>query len=120
MLDKFDIGVDRTSDFSWDDIQGNRIMATLSYFGILWLIPFFARRNSPFVKFHLNQGILISILALLLPFLNILLEKVPVMGSFIYVVLAFVAAGFLLLGAANAAFGRARALPVFGRVKIIK
>ena len=43
------------------DVNDNKLMAILSYFSLLWLVPFLTKTHekSPFVKFHLNQGILL-------------------------------------------------------------
>ena len=43
------------------DVQDNKLMAILSYVGLLWLVPLLTKSHekSPFVKFHLNQGILV-------------------------------------------------------------
>lgn len=38
------------------DVQANKSIAWLSYLGILFLIPMFTRKNSPFCQFHVKQG----------------------------------------------------------------
>lgn len=52
--------------------QGNsnqRLMAILSYLGILFLIPMLSsEKNDPFVKFHLNQGIVLFIIGAIVSF----------------------------------------------------
>lgn len=47
---------DMTSQFDPRDIQNNKVMAILAYFGILVLIPIFAAKESKFARFHANQG----------------------------------------------------------------
>ena len=42
-----------------DDIKAHNIMAALSYFGILLILPWFFASKSPFVQFHLRQGIVV-------------------------------------------------------------
>jgi uncharacterized membrane protein len=39
------------------DIEKNRTIASLSYFGLLCLIPLFGKRHSKFVQFHAKQGL---------------------------------------------------------------
>ena len=43
------------------DVQANKVMAILAYFGILVLIPLFAAKESPFARFHANQGLILLI-----------------------------------------------------------
>ena len=38
-------------------VDQNRILAAISYFGILFLIPLLIVKNDEFVKFHVKQGI---------------------------------------------------------------
>jgi len=45
-----------TSDDA-SDIQANKILALLSYFWLLFLVPWFLAPNSRFARFHAKQGI---------------------------------------------------------------
>lgn len=86
-----------------DDVEENKDMAALSYAWILSLVVFFTRRNSPFVRFHAKQGIVLFILSIvfwMIPFVGRLLELV---------VLAFCAFGFIA-----AAQGQWKDLPFVG------
>ena len=47
------------------DIEQNKVMAVLAYFGILVLIPIFAAKESKFARFHSNQGLVLCIAAVL-------------------------------------------------------
>jgi uncharacterized membrane protein len=94
------------------DAANNKVMAVLSYWGVLWLAPFFMAKQSPFVKYHLNQGIVVfaiyvvgSILATVLGMISSMLAMV---GSLVYLV-GFV---FAVLGSLNAWNGKAAPLPV--------
>lgn len=48
---------DTTASYSQQDIDQNKIMGILSYFGILVLIPIFAAKESPFARFHANRAL---------------------------------------------------------------
>ena len=88
---------------SVDDAQANRDIAALAYVWILSVVIYFSRKNSPFVRFHSKQGIvlfLLSILVWFIPFVGRILELV---------VLAFCALGFL-----SAAQGQWKELPLVG------
>ena len=42
-----------------NDVQSNKVMAILAYFGILFLIPLLAAKESPFARYHTNQGLVL-------------------------------------------------------------
>ena len=46
------------------DVQQNRGIAWLSYVGLLFLVPLFARKSSDYCKFHVKQGATIVALEL--------------------------------------------------------
>ena len=52
---------DTTADYAQDDIEKNKVMAVLAYFGILVLIPIFAAKDSKFARFHANQGLVLAL-----------------------------------------------------------
>ena len=43
------------------DAQDNKAMGILAYLGILVLVPIFAAKESPFARFHANQGLVLLI-----------------------------------------------------------
>ena len=43
------------------DFEKNKIFAILAYLGILVLIPILAAKDSPFAKYHANQGLVLLI-----------------------------------------------------------
>ena len=52
--------------FGQDEVRRNKAMGVLSYIGILVLIPLLAGdRRSEYVKHHMNQGIVLTILSVL-------------------------------------------------------
>ena len=119
--------VDPEMQFDPQDVQKNKVMAILAYFGILVVVPLFAAKESKFARFHANQGlvllicdaaysvgygILSSILdhfAHNLSFATLLLGVIPLV--------LFV---FSILGIINAASGKATKLPVVGDFRILK
>jgi hypothetical protein len=48
------------------DAANNKGMAVLSYLGALVLIPLFARKDSPFARFHINQGLVLMFAEMIL------------------------------------------------------
>jgi uncharacterized membrane protein len=47
--------------FDAKDIEENKYVAALSYFGILFVVPMFLKKESPFAQFHAKQGLVITI-----------------------------------------------------------
>ena len=105
-----------TDEFDPADIQANKIIAILSYIGILVLVPILAANGSKFAKFHANQGLILLIIEfivgifVLFPFINILAT-----------LLWLLAFSLSIIGIVNAASGNATELPLIGSsIKLLK
>ena len=53
---------DTTSAYTLRDARDGKGMSCLCYLWILWVIPFFAARKSPFVRYHLGQGLMLLLM----------------------------------------------------------
>lgn len=83
------------------DIRDNKDIAALGYVWVLSIFAFFYRQNSPFVRFHARQGMVLFGLSIAFAF-------VPVIGRFLELgVLALAIMGFLA-----AAQGQFKELPM--------
>ena len=102
---------DTTANYSAADISNNKVMAILCYLGILWLIPFLTAKESPFVKYHLNQGLTLLIVGLA----TAVVSWIPVIGWLCGVVVFALA----IIGIVNVVNGKAQELPVIGRFKLL-
>lgn len=118
---------DFTGQFDQNDIASNKVMAVLAYIGILFLVPFFAAKNSRFARFHTNQGLVLFIFEMIwgvvFGIVNGILYRVPVVGAIIGIVGWVVSVLFLVLmivGIVNAAQGKAKQLPLIGGITILK
>jgi len=118
---------DTTDQFDPADIQQNKMIALLSYLGILFLVPLLAAPNSRFARFHANQGLVlfiveivgsiaISILSGIFAFIWILWFIIPILWA-VYGIGVFV---LFILGIVNATGGKAKELPLVGKIKILK
>lgn len=88
--------------------SNNTLMAALSYFGILVIVPLLTdAKNDPFVKFHIKQGIVLLITYVIFGFI----VWVPIIGWALGVVL-FV---LFLMGLINALNGQQKPLPIIGQ-----
>lgn len=97
------------------DIESNKVIACLSYIGILVLIPLLLAKDSRFAQYHANQGLLLLIIDVLLGILSI----IPVVNIFagIIGVVVFV---FCIIGIVAALKGEAKELPIIGKYRILK
>lgn len=85
------------------DIEENKLIAVLSYLGILFLIPLLAKKDSPYAQFHAKQGMVLFILSLFLviPFLNFLI-------GIVFLIL-------WIIGIINVLSGKMAELPLIGQ-----
>lgn len=113
-------GSDYTSQYSDSDIQQNKGMAVLSYFGFLFLVPLLAAPQSPYARFHVNQGVVLFILDVILGAISFALGFIPVAGAIIGYVLYVCLLVFVIMGIVNAATGKVKELPLIGKIRIIK
>ena len=113
---------DYTASFDPADVQSNKVMGVLAYLSWLVLIPLFAARNSPFARFHCNQGIVLALAEVVagvilgigrrLPLIGWVFRLVGILASVAWIVLA-------VIGILNALNGRAKELPIIGGIKIL-
>lgn len=47
--------------FDPKDVADNKLIATLSYIGILFLVPLLAKKESPFCQYHAKQGLVLCL-----------------------------------------------------------
>lgn len=89
-----------------------RVLAALSYLGILCLIPLIVNRDNRFVEFHARQGfilwvwLLLAIFSLVVPVLGMLFFR----GSLSFILL------LSILGLVSVIMGRFWQLPLVGRL----
>jgi uncharacterized membrane protein len=106
----------KPADFMSADVAANRYLCILCYFGILFLIPLFLRKDSPYVRFHCNQGLLLMLTAALVE----LVSHFPVFGW-----AAGLAGGIFCLvsffkGIGSTTKGRMDRLPIIGDINLIR
>lgn len=114
------------------DIENNKVMAVLSYFGVLCLIPVFGAKDSPFARFHANQGISLAILGIGFPIVKAILKSIFYAISFSLGLTMSTILGILggavslfvfvlsIMGIVYACKGEMKELPLIGKIKILK
>ena len=112
---------DSSAAYTRRDAKEGKWMSVLCYLWVLWLIPFFAKRESPYVRYHLGQGLMLLLMdSLGATFIGIAL----LFGSILPVAApAFTALGEValllscllkLFGVGCALQGKAKELPLVG------
>lgn len=107
---------DRTNSFDRTDIDQNKVIAALAYFGILFFLPLIACPDSKFGRFHANQGLILLICSVIGGFLNI----IPILGNIASAIIGLIVFIFFLYGLINTLNGYAKELPYVGGILIIK
>ncbi len=124
----FNNTADYTSEFEQTDIASNKAFAALAYLGILVLIPILAAPNSKFARFHSNQGLALLIVnvvtSIALSIIRIAMYAIAdPLGRIISVITWAVGILILVLaiiGIINAVQGKAKELPLIGKIKLLK
>ena len=106
------------------DVEKNKIMACIGYLGILVLVPLLVAKDSPFAKFHANQGLMLTVGTIALSFalgmVFIVLHFIPVLGfiagcfgCLLFPALSILYLVLVVLGIMNAYSGKMKPLPMF-------
>ncbi|EKN12188.1 hypothetical protein HMPREF1076_03353 [Parabacteroides goldsteinii CL02T12C30] len=118
---------DSTAQFDPRDIKQHKGMSILAYFGPLVLIPILAAKDSPFARYHSNQGLLLCIACIIYGIAYSILSGVILAISWrLYFVVSiigligFVFAVLAVIGILNAVNGRAKELPLIGKYRLLK
>jgi uncharacterized membrane protein len=121
------VGPGETLEVDPEDAEKNKIYGILAYLGILCLVPILAAKDSPFAKYHANQGLVLFLLEIVLWFalymVSILLTMLPGGLGLLSAILGLVYLVpliLLILGVINAAAGKCVPLPVIGGIKLLK
>lgn len=102
------------------DVNQNKVFAILAYFGILFFLPLVCCKDSPYGKFHANQGLLIFLLEIALTIAGIVLGFLPIIGGLISWLLRVGLLVLAILGIVSASRGEMKPLPLIGGITIIK
>ena len=114
----YDFGSRETyRDFIDKDVLENKGMAALSYFGILFLIPLLTRKNSPFVRFHLNQAISLFLARVALWAFALFTGG---LGAFLPAIGRIFTFGCAIAGIVAALGGKRKRLPIVGDFEVLK
>jgi len=124
---------DKTDSFDKDEIKTHKTFALLCYLGPLLLLPLINKlhRKSKYMSFHINQGVNIIILYILVfifsGILTSLFKEVYMYSSytpgwvlFVNYVLNGIVIILNILGIVNTASNKSKELPLIGKFRFIK
>lgn len=115
---------DTTKDYDKQDIEKNKVMAILAYFGILVLVPIFGAKDSKFARFHANQGLILCIIWFAIWLIGQVFAaiswKLYAVLSIVFIIVYLLLTVLAILGIINAANGKAKELPLVGKYRILK
>ena len=111
------------------DAQQKKVMGILAYLSWLVIVPWIAAKESPFARYHTNQGLVLAIVEIAWWILSAILTAIATAAyslGFLAVIgviswiLGIVFLVFSILGIVNAAKGEMKPLPIIGGIKILK
>ena len=123
---------DYSGAYSAGDISANRIFAVISYIPFICIYTaLVSAKKSPYVKFHAGQGLVLFIaeiiIAALMWAVGFALSFVPVIGTILAFPLSVLSWAIELLEFAAIGYGiylaytgKAKELPVIGKIRILK
>ena len=124
-VNQFTGTTDTTEKYDQIDIAQNKAVSVIAYISWLVLIPLLKAKSSPFARFHTNQGLVLWLLSIgwsiargVISF--VLLSASPYLEPVVSL-LGVVNILFLVLmvvGIVNAAQGKAKELPIIGKIKL--
>jgi uncharacterized membrane protein len=121
------MGTPEALEVDAEDAEKNKIFGILAYLWILFLVPMLAAPNSPFAKYHANQGLVLFLswfaIGILQFVIGIILAMLPSFLGFlgaVFGLLYLAPLALLIYGIINAAAGKCVPLPVIGGIKLLK
>ena len=99
------------------DVEKNKVMAIFAYLVCLCIVPLISVKDSPYVRYHVNQGMI-----LLGGWVVCFVFSITPIGiiRFISYPMQFGLFLLMVLGIINAATGKMAPLPFIGRISVLK
>ena len=101
-------------------MEGNKLLAAISYIGILFLVPLLAAKDDAFARYHANQGLVLFIANIAAAIVGFILGFIPVIGIIVAWIIRIALFVLMILGIINALKGEMKPLPLIGGIEIIK
>ena len=110
------------------DAEDNKIMGILAYLGPLVLAPIIAAKDSPFARYHANQGLILLIASIVFSIAMGIINSILLAISWRLLIISVLLGGavsvgiliLMIIGIMNAAKGEMKELPYIGKYTILK
>lgn len=102
--------------FSAKEKEDGKLMAILSYVGVLSLVPYLAEKDNKWVRYHAIQGVNLFIIEVIL----YIIRMIPILGWIVGWLGSIVTLVISIIGIVNVCNGEAKELPIVGKIKFIK
>lgn len=114
--------------FNKEDVSSNRAFGILAYLGFLFLVPLFAAKDSPYARFHTNQGLVLFLFSIaaniVITICTLPFSLIPFIASIVRGLLGsavgIICLVYVIIGIINACSGEAKKLPIIGRITLIQ
>ncbi len=117
------LGTPEALEVSAEDADQNRVFGILAYISFFCLVPIIVAKDSPYAKYHANQGLVLFLAELALFLVTGAFVFIPFLGMIVYylhLLLLIVFLGMAIYGIINAAAGKCVPLPVIGGIKLLR
>ncbi len=117
------VGKGEALEVSQEDADTNKVFGILAYIGPLCFVAIIVAKDSPYAKYHANQGLVLFVAEIATMIITSALLWIPFLGLvvyFLHVVLSLVFLVAAILGIINAAAGKCVPLPFIGAIKLLK
>ena len=111
---------DLSSMYDVQDIESNKAIAGIAYFGILFWLPLVAAPKSEYAKFHANQAMVLFIASIVASIASGIIGLIPIIGTIAGFAISIAVFAMFVLGLYNGFTGKVRKLPFIGDITIIK
>jgi len=92
-------------------IDDNKVIAILSYIGVLCLIPLLMKKDDKFVFFHAKQGLVLFVIEII----TSLVLMIPILGWIIAPIASLIWLVLSIIGIVNVLGGEMKELPILGK-----
>lgn len=100
--------------------SNDTLMGVLSYLGLLALIPYFSKGQSPFVRAHALRGMNLMLLEIIAGVAVSIISWIRVLSSVLGGLVSLAGLAFTIIVIVNVANHKDEDLPIIGAIRIIK
>lgn len=120
---------DVTHEYFNDDIEENKLMSILCYLSILWLVPMLLNKQSPYLKFHQNQGVVLMIISMIQSAFSFLISLITRLtgiaiisniGTAVISLISLIILAVTIISIINVCNGKAIKLPILSSITFIR